>query len=126
MKVKASVQMGKKGEGLPGRCLKIGKVITTLQCGFAYAGNAIMKGDGSGVLMGLGTVSEVIKDAEALISGGKSQIRSIKAGILELTKELKPGTKLSKKAAADVLIRVRKLSQETNRLYTTEGARGCV
>lgn len=125
MKIRKNIVLGEKGKGLPGRCLRVGKVITTLQCGFAYAGNSIMKGDGSGILMGIGTVSEVIKDAESLMSGNKALIRSIRDGVLELAKELKPGTKVSKKAAAGILIKVRKLSQDANRLYS-ESAKDCV
>lgn len=117
--------MGKNGGGLPGRCLSVGKTIASIQCGFAYAGNAIMKGDGTGVLMGLDTVGEMVRQAESLMPKNKRLLQSIKTDVLKIAKALKPGTKVSKTKAGEILTTVRKLSQQANQLYV-EGAKGCV
>jgi hypothetical protein len=126
MKVKSRVEIGKKGvTASPGRCLRIGKAVTTLKCGLAYAGNSIRKGDALGISMGLDTVAETVAEAEGLMPKENAIFRSIKAGVLGLAKELKPGKRISKKGATDMLTRVRELGTKVDRLYS-EGAKDCV
>jgi len=124
MKAKGKIIL-KKSEGLPGRCLRIGGTLMTLNCGLAYAGNSLMKGDASGISIGLTTVRETIPEAETLIPEGKKGFQSFKNGVLGLIKELKPGKHISKKAAGEMLARIRGLSGQVNKIHS-EASKSCV
>lgn len=118
--------MGKKGVMTSaGRCLRIGKSVTTLRCGLAYAGNSIMKGDAVGIGMGLDTVAKTAMETEVLMPNGKMIVRSIASTAVELMKELKVGKKISKKAAAGMLSKIQGLGKKVNELYS-RGAKDCV
>lgn len=126
MKIEGKVEMGKKGAlALSGRCFRTGRAITVLQCGLAYAGNSIRKGDAAGVAMGLDTVGEKMAETESLMPTEKTLFRSIKAGVLGLVKELKPGRRISKKIATDMLVRVRDLGRKVDQL-NSQAMKGCV
>ncbi len=96
-----------------------------MQCGLAYAGNSIRKGDATGVAMGLDTVGEKISETESLMPQEKTLFRSIKAGVLGLVRELKPGRRISKKTATDMLVRVRDLGRKVDQL-NSQATKGCV
>lgn len=126
MKIQGKVQMGKKDVlTSAGRCLRIGKSVTTLRCGLAYAGNSIMKGDAVGIGMGLQTVARTAKETEALMPKGKTVVRSIGATAVELMKQLQAGKKVSKKAATEMLSKIQGLGKKVNQLYS-QSAKDCV
>ena len=126
MKVSGKVQMGKKDVmTAAGRCLRIGKSVSTLRCGLAYAGNSIMKGDAVGIGMGLDTVAKTAMETEVLMPQGKAAVRSIASTAVELMKQLKAGKKISKKDATGMLRRIQDLGKKVNELYA-KGAKDCV
>jgi len=126
MKVSGKVQIGKKDAMTSsGRCLRIGKSVTTLRCGLAYAGNSIMKGDAVGIGMGLDTVAKTAMETEVLMPKGKAIVREIGMAVVGLMKELRVGKKISKKAAAKMLSRIQNLGKSVDQLYS-QSAKDCV
>lgn len=123
MKVKTKVKAVKVGA--PTVCLRIGRAVAILRCGLAYAGNSILRGDAAGIGMGLNTVSQTASETEKLMPVEKNLVRSIQESVHGLVKQLKPGKKISKKGAEDMLIKVRQLGEKVDKLYS-EGSKGCV
>ena len=123
MKVKTKVRAEKSGS--PGICLRIGRTVAILRCGLAYAGNSILRGDAAGIGMGLNTVEQTAAETEKLMPVEKSLVGSIRQAVQGLAKQLKPGKKISKKGAEDMLIKVRVLGEKVEQLYS-KGSKGCV
>jgi hypothetical protein len=123
MKVKTKVKAIRAGA--PAVCLRIGRTVAILRCGLAYAGNSILRGDAAGIGMGLNTVSQTAAETEKLMPVEKSLVRSIQESVQGLAKQLKPGKKISKKGAEDMLVKVRQLGEKVDKLYS-KGSKGCV
>lgn len=71
--------------------------------------------------MGLDTAMKSAKDVEDALPAGRDLIRSIKAGAAGLMKDLKPGKTVSRKAAQQMLGKVRELGAKITQLDARSG-----
>lgn len=117
MKVKANVKGSAKRRLAAGTCLALGRRISNIECGLAYAARAIMAGNASGLVQGLEVASRFSKEVEDLLPQATGEARAIKTASESIDRDLKKKKKISSEEAGKVLIKVRELAKKAEGLH---------
>lgn len=117
MKVKTSVAgLGKATLGAA-PCLALGRRISNVECGLAYAARAIQTGNASGLVQGLEVASRFSVEVESLMPKEAAEARAIKSAAESIGRDLKKKKKVSSAQAEKILIRIRGLAKRTVGLH---------
>lgn len=113
-----------KKRAIPGiTCLALGRALSRVECGLAYAANAVLEGKASAVSMGLFTVFKDIGNVSRMLGGNKVATEVMtKANLISRTLELKKKIPASK--SKQMLEDIRKMKTDVDQLFTA-GASVC-
>lgn len=114
MKLKLS---GSEKRLAAGACLTLGRRISNVECGLAYAARAIQTGNAAGLVQGLEVASRFSKEVEDLLPKAAGDARAIKTAAESIDRDLRKRKKVSGEEAAKVLSRIRTLAKKVEGLH---------
>lgn len=109
MKLKLS---GSRKGLAPGECLTLGRRISNIEYGLAWAAASIQTGNAAGLVKGLEVASLFSKEVESLLPQAAGELRAIKTATESMGRDLRKKKKVSSEEAGKVLSRIRALARK--------------
>lgn len=100
-----------------GSCLTLGRRISNVECGLAYAARAIQTGNASELVQGLDVAARFSKEVEDLLPRAAGEARAIKTAAESIDRDLRKQKKVSADVAGKVLSRIRTLAKKVEGLH---------
>lgn len=100
-----------------GSCLSLGRRISNVECGLAYAAQAVQAGNAVGLVAGLEVASRFSKEVEDLLPRAAGGARAIKIAAKSIDRDLRKKKKVSGEESGKVLSRIRALAKRVGELH---------
>lgn len=121
--------MAKKTSGgmTPGACLNLGREITRMACGIAFAVRAVERGDSAELRVGLETASRFAGNVEKLLPSGRKAAKAVRTEAAAIGRTIAEAAKkrrrIQKEGSAAMLERLRGMGKRAEELFSESSGR---
>lgn len=102
-------------------CLDLGREVTRVACGVAYAARGVERGDSAQLRLGLSTVVKFSKGLEELLPAGAKAVRGIRKDAVAIEKSVadavRKGKRVSRKDSFGMLKKLRAMGKTVEGLF---------